>query len=115
MDQLDGLNAICPHWPRGPVDRDLHAPLRSATPTLLLSGEADPVTAPAAAEHAARYLSRHRHLILSGEGHGQLGTSCVPRLMAEFLDDPRAAALDAACLNEHRPAAFFLGVSGPAP
>jgi len=114
-DQLDGLNVICAQWPRGPVDADLHAPLHSATPTLLLSGEADPVTPPASAERAARYLTRHRHLILSGEGHGQLATSCVPRLMAEFLDHPQPALLDATCLNAHRPAAFFLGASGPAP
>jgi pimeloyl-ACP methyl ester carboxylesterase len=114
-DQLDGLNVICAHWPRGPVDDDLHAPLHSATPTLLLSGDTDPVTPPASAERAARFLTQHRHLILSGEGHGQLATSCVPRLMAEFLDHPRPAQLDAACLSSHRPAAFFLGANGPAP
>ena len=114
-DQLDGLNVICALWPRGPVDTDLHAALRSATPTLLLSGDADPVTPPAAAERAARLMTRHRHLILPGEGHGQLATSCVPRLTAEFLDHPDPARLDASCLAAHRPAAFFLGVSGPAP
>jgi len=114
-DQLDGLNVICAHWPRGPVDADLHAPLRSATPTLLLSGDADPVTPPQAAERAAQFLSRHRHLVLNGEGHGALATGCVPRLMAEFLDHPDPASLDASCLSEHRAAPFFLGVSGPAP
>ena len=45
-DMLDALHAICGLWPRGPVDADLHAPLRSDVPTLLLSGEADPVTPP---------------------------------------------------------------------
>jgi hypothetical protein len=39
----------------------------------------------------------------------------VPRLMAEFLDHPQPAQLDAACLTEHRPAAFFLGLNGSAP
>jgi pimeloyl-ACP methyl ester carboxylesterase len=114
-DQLDDLNVICADWPRGPVDADQHAALHSAAPTLLLSGNADPVTPPTSAEHASRFLTRHRHLVLPGEGHGQLGTGCVPRLMAEFLDDPRPAQLDAACLRELRPAAFFLGMSGPSP
>jgi pimeloyl-ACP methyl ester carboxylesterase len=114
-DQLDALLEICTLWPRGPVDADLHRPLRSDVPTLLLSGEADPVTPPADAERAARGLARHRHLILSGEGHGQLATGCVPKLMAEFLDAAAPEKLDAACLERHRPAPFFVSMTGPAP
>ncbi|HWY97339.1 MAG TPA: alpha/beta hydrolase [Steroidobacteraceae bacterium] len=114
-DQLDALREICRLWPRGPVDADLHAPLQSDIPTLLLSGEADPVTPPADAERAARGLARHRHLILSGEGHGQVATGCVPRLMAEFLDAAAPAELDAACLERHSPAPFFVNMTGPVP
>ncbi|MEP6547928.1 MAG: alpha/beta hydrolase [Gammaproteobacteria bacterium] len=114
-DQLDALDAICKLWPRGAVDADLHSPLRSDVPTLLLSGEADPVTPPADAERAARGLARHRHLILSGEGHGQVATACVPRLMAEFLDAPAPEKLDASCLQRHIPAPFFVNMTGPAP
>ena len=83
---------ICKLWPRGPVDPDLHTALHSDVPTLLLSGEADPVTPPADAERAARGLARHRHLVLPGEGHGQLATGCVPRLDGGFLDAPRPAS-----------------------
>jgi pimeloyl-ACP methyl ester carboxylesterase len=114
-EQLDALLEICKLWPRGAVDPDLHAPLRSDIPTLLLSGEADPVTPPADAERAALGFARHRHLILSGEGHGQLATGCVPRLMAEFLDSAAPESLDAACLEGHRPAPFFVSMTGPAP
>jgi pimeloyl-ACP methyl ester carboxylesterase len=114
-EQLDGFLEICKLWPRGPVDADLHSPLHSDIPTLLLSGEADPVTPPADAERAAQGLAHHRHLILSGEGHGQVGTGCIPRLMAEFLDAAAPAKLDASCLKEHRPAAFFVSMTGPAP
>src|SRR6266403_1443837 len=114
-DQLDALLEICKLWPRGPVDADLHAPLHSDIPTLLLSGEADPVTPPADAERAARGLARHRHLILSGEGHGQVATGCIPRLMAEFLDAAAPDKLDAACLERHSPAPFFVNMIGPAP
>ncbi|MGB6356792.1 MAG: alpha/beta hydrolase [Steroidobacteraceae bacterium] len=115
MDQLDALREICKLWPRGAVDADLHHPLRSDIPTLLLSGEADPVTPPADAERLARGLAHHRHLILSGEGHGQAATGCVPKLMAEFLDTAAPEKLDAACLDEHRPAPFFVSMTGPAP
>jgi hypothetical protein len=73
------------------------------------------VTPPASAERAARGLTRHRHLILSGEGHGQVATGCVPRLMAEFLDSAAPDRLDAACLERHSPAPFFVSATGPAP
>ena len=112
---MDALMEICKLWPRGPVDADLHSPLQSDVPTLLLSGEADPVTPPADAERAARGLTRHRLLTLSGEGHGQVATGCVPRLMAEFLDIAAPALLDAACLERHSPAPFFVSMTGPAP
>jgi pimeloyl-ACP methyl ester carboxylesterase len=114
-EQLDALREICRLWPHGPVDPDLHAPLESDAPTLLLSGEADPVTPPADAERLAQGLRRHRHLILKGEGHGQVATGCVPVLMARFLDSPDPAALDASCLDHHHPAPFFVGLTGPAP
>ena len=44
--QLDALQALCADWPSGPIDADLHAPLASRVPALLLSGGADPVTPP---------------------------------------------------------------------
>ena len=112
---IDVFQEVCQLWPKGPVDADLHSPLHSDVPTLLLSGEADPVTPPADAERAARGLTRHRHLVLGGEGHGQVATGCVPKLMAEFLDTAAPEKLDAACLEQHAPAPFFISMTGPAP
>jgi len=113
--QLDALAAICAIWPHGPVDPDLHAPLRSDIPTLLLSGEDDPVTPPDAAERAARGLTRHRSLLLAGEGHGQLATGCVPKLMAQFLGALEPERIDTGCLAAHVVAPFFVSPTGPAP
>jgi pimeloyl-ACP methyl ester carboxylesterase len=114
-DQIDGLMEVCKLWPKGPVDEDLHAPLISSIPSLLLSGEADPVTPPADAERTALGLRRHRHLVLAGEGHGQLATGCMPRLMAEFLDKADPQKLDAGCLAQHRATPFFVSMAGPSP
>jgi pimeloyl-ACP methyl ester carboxylesterase len=114
-DQLDALAEICALWPRGPVDSDLHSALRSDIPTLLLSGDADPVTPPDDAVRAARGLAHHLNLVLPGEGHGQIATGCVPKLMADFLDDARPETLDAGCLGNHRPDPFFVSSTGPAP
>jgi len=115
IDQIEAVEEICKVWPRGPVDGDLHAALDSEVPTLLLSGEADPVTPPEDAIRAALHLAHHRLLTLNGEGHGQLATGCVPALMAAFLDAPVPERLDAQCLARHRPTAFFVGMTGPAP
>jgi pimeloyl-ACP methyl ester carboxylesterase len=112
---VDALHEICKLWPRGPVDADLHSPLHSDIPTLLLSGEADPVTPPAGAERLAATLTRHRHLVLLGEGHGQFGTGCIPKLMADFLESTATDSLDVSCLEQHTPEPFFLSMTGPAP
>src|ERR1700722_7869980 len=114
-DMMDALHAVCSLWPKGPVDADLHAALHSDIPTLLLSGEADPVTPPVDAERAATGLTRHRHLILKGEGHGQLPTGGMPIITADFLDNPVPDKLDASCLDRHTPEPFFLSMTGPAP
>jgi pimeloyl-ACP methyl ester carboxylesterase len=114
-DQIDAMLEICKLWPLGPMDSDLHSPLHSDIPTLLLSGEADPVTPPADAEHAARGLTVKRLLVLAGEGHGQLNVGCVPRLMAVFLNSADPEGLDAACLRGHSVEPFFVSMTGPPP
>jgi pimeloyl-ACP methyl ester carboxylesterase len=114
-EMLDSLRAVCSVWPRGPVDADFREPLASDVPVLLLSGSDDPVTPPANAVAAMKGLRRARHLVLDGEGHGQLGVTCMDRVMAEFVRDLDPAALDARCLQKARPAPFFTSPSGPAP
>ncbi|MBV8782882.1 MAG: alpha/beta fold hydrolase [Gammaproteobacteria bacterium] len=112
--QLDALEAVCRVWPRGPVDEDLHAPLHSSVPALLLSGGADPVTPPQYAHQAARGFAHAQEIVLEGFGHGQLTVPCMDRVMASFLDAP-AAALDISCTARARPMPFFTSVNGPAP
>ncbi|GAC1303838.1 MAG: alpha/beta fold hydrolase [Steroidobacteraceae bacterium] len=114
-DQLLAVMAICALWPRGPIDENLHSPLNSDVPALLLSGEADPVTPPEAAARTARGFTHQRLVTLYGEGHGQLATGCVPKLMADFLNDPAPEKLDTTCLARHRPAPFFVDLNGPSP
>ena len=113
--QLAALAAMCRPWPAGVRDADLRAPLRAAVPALVLSGEADPVTPAANGDRAAAGFAGARHLVLPGQGHGQLGTGCVPELMAAFLGEAAASALDTHCIDRLRPAPFFLDYAGPAP
>jgi pimeloyl-ACP methyl ester carboxylesterase len=113
--QLDALTLICRIWPHGPVDADLHLPLRSEVAALLLSGGDDPVTPPANAVSAARGLSHALSLVLPGFGHGQLTAPCVDRLLARFLELGSASGLDSSCTRNAHPMPFFTSVNGPAP
>lgn len=113
--QLDGLAALCRVWPRGAVDADLHAPLKSDVPTLLLSGGADPVTPAKDGARAAAGFSHAVHVVIDGMGHGQIGAPCVDRLIAEFLRGGRAMGLDLSCVKRVRPMPFFTTLAGPAP
>jgi pimeloyl-ACP methyl ester carboxylesterase len=115
VSELEGLAVVCGIWPRGPVPADLHTPLHSEVPALLLSGSADPVTPPAYAQAAAAGFTRHREIVLPGFGHGQLTAPCMDRVMARFLASADPATLDVACTREARPMPFFLTVNGPAP
>ncbi len=115
VSQVDALQNICEFWPRGPMDDNFKAPLESAVPALLLSGQYDPITPPAYGELAAKDFEQHRHLVVAGQGHGMAAVGCVPRLMAEFLTELNPEAIDADCLDRQRPPPFFLTPQGPAP
>jgi len=113
--ELDGLAIVCRLWPHGPVDADLHAPLASDVPALLLSGSDDPVTPPEYAQEAARGLTHSLSIVLAGFGHGQLTAPCMDRVMAQFLARGTATGLDISCTQAARPLPFFTTVNGPPP
>ena len=113
--QLDGLVSVCRAWPRGEVDADLHAPLTSAVPALLLSGTDDPATPPAFAHEASRAFTQHLEVVLEGFGHGQVTAPCVDRIMAQFVARASVEALDVSCTLAARPLPFFTSLNGPPP
>ena len=115
LDFMKAMRAICEQWPRGPVDPDFGDPLETDIPTLLLSGEADPATPARYASQALPGFSGGRHLELAGQGHGQIGAGCVPRLAAEFIAAASTQALDAECVKLVRPTPFMLTLTSPAP
>ena len=112
---MTAVRTICEQWPRGPVDQDFGEPLRSAVPTLILSGGNDPVTPARNGERILPGLSSARHLVLDGQGHGQLTIGCMPRLVAEFIVTADVNAIDDGCLQMVAPAPFLLSRSAPAP
>jgi len=112
---LEALEAICSVWPAGVIDEDLREPLATSIPTLLLSGDADPITPPAYAEEAAVELGSAAHLIGRGQGHGLAPRGCVPGILADFVAAASVAGLETACMARQFAMPFFLDFSGPAP
>ena len=113
--QLEALKAICSVWPAGPIDDGFKVPLETDIPTLLLSGDADPITPPRYADLAAVDLGNARHLIGQDQGHGQVSVGCVPRLIGEFVDSADPSSLEADCMERSFVMPFFLDFSGPNP
>ncbi len=113
--QVDALEAICEEWPAGPIDDDFRELLSTDIPTLLLSGDADPITPPSYADLAARNLMRAWLLTGEQQGHGQLGVGCMPRIIDRFVTNGELAEGDADCYESAFVMPFFLDFSGPRP
>ena len=105
----------CGAWPKGPVSKDFHQPLTTNIPTLLLSGEFDPVTPPRYGEQVLASLGKARHLVGKGQGHILLPRGCTPRLAADFVDKLDPKGLDAKCLEPLGSLPFFIDYNGAEP
>ena len=105
----------CEFWPRGKVDESFYEPLTSAIPTLVLSGELNPVTPPTWGEQVAKTLSNSKHVVMPGTGHTAGGTGCGQRIMRDFIEKGAVADLDTSCLSKVKRPGFFLSPAGPDP
>lgn len=87
----------------------------TSTPVLILSGGADPATPPRHGQAISRQLKNATHLVAPHLGHGVSSSGCAPRLIDQFINEPRTAELDASCLERIPAPNFFLmpGVRAP--
>jgi pimeloyl-ACP methyl ester carboxylesterase len=105
----------CAMWPRGTVDASFYEPVRSSIPTLILSGEIDPVTPPIWGEEVAKTLTNARHIVIPGTGHTAGGTGCGRRLIKAFVDAGTAENLDTRCVDRITRPPYFVTPAGPEP
>jgi pimeloyl-ACP methyl ester carboxylesterase len=110
-----GQARACEFWPKGEVDASYYEPVVSDVPTLVLSGDLDPVTPPTWGQAVARTLTRARHYTVPGTGHGVMATACGNRLIAQFIDSGSVEGLHDTCLAEVKRPGFFLTPAGPEP
>lgn len=112
---LADLRAECDAWPSAKLPDSYFEPVVSDVPSLLLSGNLDPVTPPSWGDQVAAGLSRSRHVIVPGAGHGTTSLGCVPELLAEFLESLDPAEIDTSCVQRLARPAFFTSLQGPSP
>jgi pimeloyl-ACP methyl ester carboxylesterase len=99
--------AVCEVWPRGAVPADVHEPVRSDVPVLLISGEWDPVTPPEFAESVAKTLPNSLHVVVPRGSHGGAG-KCTEDMIQAFYDRASVEGLDPSCVKEYPKPVFML-------
>jgi pimeloyl-ACP methyl ester carboxylesterase len=97
---------ICAAWNVKKAPADYIKPVTSSVPTLLLSGQYDPITPPSNAAEVAHTLHNAFAYEFSGYGHGvKLSSACANGVAQAFLDRPGASP-DSSCLVDARGARF---------
>lgn len=110
--RIGELIEACKLWPVSRAEPASKQPVDTDVPMFLLSGSADPVTPPREAEKVLAHAKHARSLVLKDQGHIGIVRGCVPRLVADFLDDP-TAELDLACAARTQALPFFTGPNAP--
>ena len=115
----DGINetiAACRIWPRGSIPAGYREPVTANVPTLVLSGELDPVTPPSYGEETKAHLPQGEHRVVMGVGHGTTASgACVANLFADFVETGTAKGKDPECLRANRRPPFSVSFAGTSP
>jgi hypothetical protein len=95
----EGYLELCPVLDVEQLDTFVDDPVVSDVPTLLLSGQFDPITPPVNAALAAETLSNSYNYVFPGSGHGVfLSNLCGTNIVLDFLEDPTQEP-DASCID----------------
>lgn len=109
------MRNTCKVWPQGDSPKPTLLQTQLQTPTLLFSGEYDPITPPEYADFAAKIFTNSKHFILNGQAHSVSGTGCAPYLINQFVASASVDGLNPACLSRISPSPLFINFNGTAP
>ena len=104
LTSLQSEFAICQVWGQSPVPAVQKQPVTSSVPTLILSGEYDPITPPSNGQLLEKTLSKSFFFLFPGTGHGVFDTgSCPDSMVSAFLQSPTEKPTAACILKMHEP------------
>ncbi len=104
----------CKLWPQAPLPKIYERIKPSLIPTLILSGEIDPITPPRWGDKMAESMTNSLHLIAPNTGHNVAPKGCASKLMAQFIKEASIENIDGSCLDELKRPSFFIDAHGPA-
>ncbi|MBA3874170.1 MAG: alpha/beta fold hydrolase [Anaerolineae bacterium] len=104
----DSQLALCSTWNKAKPNPIENEPIKSDIPTLVVSGEYDPITPPDYGKATAANLSKSFFFEFPGMGHGVIPSSpCAFSIAQAFLKDPTTKP-DASCIADMKEPAFIV-------
>lgn len=106
---VDSQFASCNNvWTHARSDAIENKPVVSDIPTLVLSGDYDPITPPSWGDAAAQYLSNSYHFVFRAMGHGTADLKpCTRQVTLAFLQNPTRKP-DGACVAQMPAPDFYI-------
>lgn len=102
----------CPVWPTYRPNADFYQPVTANIPTLILSGELDPVTPPSNGEFSAKTIPNSKHIVMKNSAHTPGVSACPIGIINEFLNEKDPNDLDESCLDDIPNESFMTGLNG---
>lgn len=99
INMLKDLSDVCALWPKAPLPENYNDPIKSSTPSLLLSGGHDPVTPARWAELVAKDLPNSRQLVAPGGNHSISMEGCLPKIIAQFIEMGEVEGISDDCVK----------------
>jgi len=118
--QPESMLHICKNWNVQQLGPQAVQPVTSDIPTLILTGDFDPITPPDYAKSAATTLKNSFLYEFPSGGHGEATDGpCQASILQAFLDNPTKPP-DGSCINKISKPSFFtpssiVGISGLIP
>ncbi len=104
LASLQSAFAVCQVWGQQAVPAVQKQPVTSSIPTLILSGEYDPITPSSNGQLLEKTLSKSLFFLFPATGHGVFDTNdCPDSIISAFLQNPTEKPTAACILSMHEP------------
>jgi pimeloyl-ACP methyl ester carboxylesterase len=113
-DSHFSFKMACSVWPKYRPDDAFYNPITANIPTLILSGDLDPVTPPSNGEYSAKTLPNSHHVIVKNSAHTVALSTCASDIINEFLTSLTPKSLDESCLDDIPNESFMTNLNGGA-
>lgn len=111
-DSHFGFKMVCPLWPQYRPSEAFYQPVTADIPTLILSGDLDPVTPPSNGVHSAKSLPNNHHIVIENASHTVAMNTCASDIINEFLTTLKPKALDESCIENIPKESFMTSLNG---